>query len=229
MITIGGLDNANPTDYCDWEYMSVAIYDLTDGTTNGWGSVFSSHKQPYQVNAQISLAIGGGLDGNATKLLPEGGWSTTLVANLFTGTNNQTAPVNINGATSNSGSGNQTTPLNVGGPPAPTSKSSHKAAIIGGTIGGVVFLVLAIGLALFFWRKPNFFKKPQGDVRDQFMSEKDKVPKVEADSQPVPGTRNRRELPGEFYPEAGGTPMSELSGNKALAELGRHSQVHELS
>src|SRR5277367_2012372 len=98
MITIGGLDNVNATDYCDWEYMSVGIYDLTEGESVGWGSVFSADKPPYQVNAQIFAVIGGGPNGNATKLLPDGGWSSTLVASLFTGTDNQTAPVPISGS-----------------------------------------------------------------------------------------------------------------------------------
>lgn len=215
MITIGGLDNVNATDYCDWEFMSVAIYDLTDGTVNGWGSIFSVDKPPYQVNAQVSAVIGGGLNGNATKLLPAGGWSTTLIANLFTGTNNQTEPVNVNGLTTST---------------SPT-KSKNIGAIIGGTIGGVATLALLAALALLFVRHyPKFFKKPEGDGQEQYVkAELDTLGKTESDSQPLSEAREPRELPPGIHgviAEAAGTARSELLGNKLPAEMGV-SEIHE--
>jgi hypothetical protein len=137
MITIGGLDNRDATDYCDWEYMSVAIYDLTEGESVGWGSVFSADKPPYQVNSQIIAAIGGGPDGNATKLLPDGGWSSAVTAKLFTGTNNETAPAIINGVSQHSS-------------PASATKKVDKAAVAGGIVGGfAVFAVLAMSVYFF--------------------------------------------------------------------------------
>jgi hypothetical protein len=137
MVTVGGLDSINTTDYCDWEFKSVAIYDLTEGELAGWGSVFMADKPPYQVNAQISAVIGGGLDGNATKLLPDGGWSSTLVANLFTGTNNQTAPFVLPDSSSLS-------------PAAPSSNRTRKAVIAGASVVGFAGLCI---LAFFIRRR----------------------------------------------------------------------------
>jgi hypothetical protein len=140
MVTVGGLDSINTTDYCDWEFKSVAIYDLTEGNLAGWGSVFMADKPPYQVNAQISAVIGGGLDGNATKLLPDGGWSSTLVANLFTGTNNQTAPFVLTGSS----------------PPSPIASSSNrtsKAIIAGASVAAVVSFAGLCVLAFFIRRR----------------------------------------------------------------------------
>ena len=83
MVTVGGIRNGtNATWQCDWEYRGVAMFDLT---ALGWGSVYDSGKPPYQVASKISAVVGGGLDGGATKLFPDGGWTSTLVAQLFTG------------------------------------------------------------------------------------------------------------------------------------------------
>ena len=136
MVTVGGIRNGtNTTWQCDWEYRGVAMFDLT---TLGWGSVYDSTKPPYQVASKISAVVGGGLDGGATKLFPDGGWTSTLIASLFTGSTSQTAPYapsgTVSGAAGDGGGG-----TNVG-------------AIVGGVVGGVAFLVL-IGLAAFFWRR----------------------------------------------------------------------------
>jgi hypothetical protein len=216
MITIGGLDNVNATDYCDWEFMSVVIYDLTDGTINGWGSAFSVNKSPYQVNSGVSAVIGGGLNGNATKLLPAGGWSTTQIANLFTGTDNQTAQVNIEGLTNS---------------PSPT-KSKNIGAIIGGTIGGVATLALLASLSLLFVRHyPKFFKKSEGNEQEQYIkAELDTLGRAESDPQPLSEAREPRELPPGIHgvvPEAAGTARSELSGNKWPVEMGV-SEIYEM-
>ncbi|KUJ15865.1 uncharacterized protein LY89DRAFT_586981, partial [Mollisia scopiformis] len=156
MITIGSVDNVNAADYCDWEFKSVAIYDMTDGggSRNGWGSVFSPYDAPYQVNDVISAAIGGNLNGNATKLLPNGGWSSTLIAHLFTGTDNQTAPVGLGGMST-------------------TTRSSHidHTPIIAGTVGGAVALFLVAFLALLWkrYRAAILKKRQQENQQEQFL------------------------------------------------------------
>ena len=215
MIMIGGLDNVNVTNYCDWEFLSVAIYDLTDGTINGWGSVFSVNKPPYQVNAKVSAVIGGGLNGNATKLLPAGGWSTTQIANLFTGTDNQTAQVNVEGLTNS----------------ASPTKSKNIGAIIGGTIGGVATLALLASLRLLFVRHyPKLFKKREGNEQERYVkSELDILGRAESDSQPLSDAREPRELPPGIHgviSEAAETARSELSGNKFPVEVGV-SEIYE--
>ncbi len=124
MITVGGLHDINATDCCDWEYKSVAIYDLTESESVGWGSV--ADKAPYGVNSQVSAVIGGGPNGNATKLLQYGNWSNTLVASLFTGATNQTSPVPIS----------RSAPTPALSAPSST-KSNRKGVIAGGVAGGI--------------------------------------------------------------------------------------------
>lgn len=139
MITVGGLDSTNATDNCDWEFMSVAIWNLTENSGNGWGSVFKYDAAPYQVPKNIYKVIGGGPQGNATVLLPSGGWSSASVAKLFSGTTNLTAPANITLPST-------TTP--------PSSKKKISAgAIAGAVVGGVAGLLLIITAAFLFVRR----------------------------------------------------------------------------
>lgn len=140
ILTVGGVGEVSALDSCDWEYMGVAILDLTD---IAWGSVFDSEKPPYQVSPRISEVIGGGLDGGATKRLPDGGWSSTLVAKLFTGTESQTAPYSPESGDSD------TTDDSTGG-----SRKTNVGAIVGGVIGGVAFVVL-VALLLWWWMRPK--------------------------------------------------------------------------
>ncbi|KAI9740608.1 MAG: hypothetical protein M1834_005189 [Cirrosporium novae-zelandiae] len=130
MITVGGLDNKQNNDSCDWEYKSVAIYDLTSGV---WGSVFDAFKQSYVVMDIIYSAIGGNENGNATTLLPQGGWSSPRIAKLFTGTTDQNA----------AGSGSS----------ASTSNSLSGGAIAGAVVGSIVGAILIVGALGFFLRK----------------------------------------------------------------------------
>ncbi|KAK6077003.1 kelch repeat protein [Seiridium cupressi] len=99
MITIGGTNLTNYPANCDWEWMSVAILDLTE---MAWGSIYDSDKLPYQANHKISTLVGGGSDGAPTKLLPDGGWTSSAVAQLFTGTTNESAPYSLSSVISSS-------------------------------------------------------------------------------------------------------------------------------
>ncbi|KAM0814001.1 putative Peptidase A1 domain-containing protein [Seiridium cardinale] len=137
MITIGGTNLTNYPTNCDWEWMSVAILDLTE---MAWGSIYDSNKPPYQVNHQISTLVGGGSDGAATKLLPDGGWTSSMVAQLFTGTTNQSAPYSPSGA------------INSSNPSTGSGSGVNVGAIVGGTVGGVV-LVALLGLQLWWLRR----------------------------------------------------------------------------
>lgn len=138
MVTVGGNRNGtNVTNECDWEYRGVAMFDLT---SLGWGSVYHSDKPPYQVPSKISNVIGGGPDGGATQLLPDGGWTSIRIAQLFTGSNSQTAPYSPpkSGGTA------------AGGASSSSDSGPNVGAIVGGVVGGVAFLAL-IGLVAFFW------------------------------------------------------------------------------
>jgi hypothetical protein len=215
MITIGGLDNKNATDYCDWEYMSVAIYDLTEGETVGWGSVFSADKPPYQVNSQIIAAVGGGPDGNATKLLPEGGWSSAVTAKLFTGTNNESAPANINWVSKESS-------------PASTTNQVDKALIAGGTVGGIVALAL-VAASLYFFVRLVSFKEMVSRDRGQIPFSK---PELAAGGDEASGEiTERKTIESAIHrvvPEADGNARSELVAQRPPAELNA-LEFHEVA
>lgn len=145
MITSGGLDSWNYTDVCDWEYESLGMYDLT---INNWSSVFNIDDPPYEVNSNISAAIGGDAAGNADMLLPSGGWSSPELAALFTTTANQSAPASKN-LTSPSPNSPQIQS------PAPSHGNSRKKIIIGATTGSVVGAVTLTIVSFFvtkWWR-----------------------------------------------------------------------------
>lgn len=210
MLTVGGVDSVKVTDYCDWEYMSVAVLDMTDVS---WGSVFFADKPPYQVNSKIVAAIGGGPNGSATKLLPDGGWSSALVADLFTGTDNQTAPFPVSGHS-------QSSKLQS------NSAKSDAGIIAGGVIGGVVLIALLVLLAIFakrhregtlkLWRRgahsPERFEKPEMDASGR------------RENQPEEGRGESAMAEADVsvyqtHLEAGGDPRSELLGREVPAEL----------
>lgn len=156
MITVGGIASPNITGTCDWESMGVAILDLT---LMRWGSVFDSGAAPYQVNTMISDVVGGGPDGNATKLLPDGGWTSTGLARLFTGSTNQTRPYSPPEDLSN------------------TARSAEIGAIVGGVVGGVAFLAL-IGVVAWKMKKTRF--SPVGSTKEA--SSPTRVDKIELQS-----------------------------------------------
>lgn len=140
MMTVGGVDSATyTTGSCDSE--GLRFLDLTNLT---WGTAFDTGRPAYQVGPGISRVIGGGLDGGATKMLPDGGWDDTLVANLFTGTTDLTAPYvpvnkrNTTGFHDPSGE--------PGYPAAAAASRPDVGAIVGGVAGGVVLLALVAAL-----------------------------------------------------------------------------------
>lgn len=204
MITVGGIASPNITGTCDWEAMGVAVLDLT---LMGWGSVFNSSAAPYQVNTMISDVIGGGLDGNATKLLPEGGWTSTGLAKLFTGTTNQTQPYSPPGSV----------PNNTG----PSSAGSTKTgAIVGGVIGGVAFLAL-IGLAGWAIKKRRFswLGSTKGVKVEEARVDKHELQSIPTSSSAKPAALTRE--PSGIPSEITGTPVGELpaSGREPIPEL----------
>lgn len=198
MITVGGI-NGTKTDNCDWEWMGVAILDLT---SMAWGSVFDSSKASYQVSPLVSAVIGGGLDGGASKLLPDGGWTSIPVANLFTGTSSQTAPYTPPNANS-SDDGNS------------GSSGSNVGAIVGGAVGGGVGLLLILGTLGLWWnRRKNQRKWRDGATELAGPSEhKDEIPQG---TDPITPLSPVSEL-------GGSTMISELPENQIPVELGDRS------
>ncbi|KAK7754885.1 hypothetical protein SLS62_003199 [Diatrype stigma] len=224
MITVGGINGTTShgtnasgtesasatTDSCDWEWMGVAILDLT---SMAWGSVFDRDKPRYQVSALISAVVGGGPDGGATRLLPDDGWTSAAVANLFTGSSSLSAPY---------------------APPSPNAAGPDEAdddkdnrnvgAIVGGAVGGGGgFLVVLAALGL-WWNRRRKKKKRKRERRDiaegaaELGEQKEDNPQTTTIS---PGTGTDSYLvPLTPLSELGGSPViSELPANQIAVEL----------
>jgi hypothetical protein len=108
------------------------MYNLN---TEKWGSIWNPALPDYLVPKTISKVVGGGPNGTPMKLKPDDGWQSVHMAQLFTGTTDQTAPV----------------------PPA-TSVSSRKvlsksalAAIVSGVVVGCVAILVVVGWII--WHK----------------------------------------------------------------------------
>lgn len=230
MITIGGLDNINSTDYCDWEYMSVAIYDLTEGDVSGWGSIFSANKPQYQVTAKIVQVVGGTTDGKATKLLPEGGWSSAATAKLFTGTNNATAPaVILNGTTSQPSQPSSSAGLR-------TSKHVNKGAIAGGTVGGIALLAILAAIVYVSLGLRSKKLKATKDEEDRAQAafskpELDSTGMKRVGSEAGVGTEKKELEDPDMHKvlsEVSGNPRSELAAETPAVVAATAPESHEL-
>lgn len=200
MITVGGINSTDYTSNCDWEWMGVAILDLT---TNAWGSVYDSQKPPYEVTQDISAVVGGGPRGGATKLLPSGGWTSFQIANLFTGTGNQSAPYTI--PTANSGGTSQSDKSEGG------SSSTNAGAIAGGTVGGIVFVAI-VATALYCGRRRR--PRPRQST-SELAARNEAKPEPSHISTAVPPAI----ADPQYKPQSPATPTSELGGTGIVNEL----------
>lgn len=214
MITVGGISRSNITSDCDWESMGVAILDLT---LMAWGSTFDIAAAPYQVNSMISEVIGGGLYGNATKLLPAGGWTSIGMAKLFTGTSNQTQPYSFSETTTNSSKTDRASSTRIG-------------ALVGGTLGGIMLLAMVVSLAWFLKRRRE--NKPFKWWAPFRVSNKQDPERFEKPELPATASGGGRELVNSedlgITPEVTGTPVGELTGQREPAELEERRKPAEL-
>lgn len=209
MITVGGINSTDITGNCDWEWMGVAILDLS---TNAWGSVYDSQKPPYEVTPDISAVVGGGPRGGATRLLPSGGWTSFQIANIFTGSSNQSAPYPIPDA--NSGR-TPSSDMSKGG-----SSSTNAGAIAGGTVGGVVFVAIA-ATALYCWRR----RRPRQDQPTLELAARDEAkPETSHFSTAVPPAI----ADPQYKPQSPASPASELAGTGVVNELLGEQRLAEL-
>ncbi len=207
MVTVGGI-NSTDTTTCDWEWMGVAILDLT---AMAWGSVYDSAKPAYQVSPLISAAIGGGLDGGATKLLPDACWTSIAVANLFTGTSSQTAPFVPP-------SNDDTPGSNSGG-----SGGTHTGAIVGGSVGGGVGL-LGVVAGLVFWRR----WRRKREVGREGTGRAGRA-ELAGPGEPKPDDSPSGSPPGVLAHITPHTPLSELGGSPVISELPENQIAIELA
>ncbi|KAI1415069.1 hypothetical protein F5Y13DRAFT_197071 [Hypoxylon sp. FL1857] len=191
MLTSGGLGR-DPPNGCDWEWRGVAILDLFEVS---WGEHFNVDSPPYRVGSKITQVIGGGPDGGARKMLPDGGWSSPSIANLFTRTTDQNAPFTPLGSVDTESSGK--------GPPRAST-----SIIAGSVVGGLVFISLvAIG---FFAARRSLKKRKKHEIIEWRFEgdELDGIPRSELGI----GVR-------QTHAEVGGNPLSELFGRQIPAEL----------
>ncbi|KAF2964582.1 hypothetical protein GQX73_g8986 [Xylaria multiplex] len=214
MISVGGTNSTDYPETCDWEWMGVAVLDLSE---MAWGSIFDRDKPPYQVNPMISDIIGGGLDGGATMLRPESGWSNTHVAQLFTGTMDQTAYFIPPGASEPNGTTGSAGSNRAGG--------TNIGAIVGGTVGGVAFLLL---LALGLWWLIRKAKSPGQQQQNNYSSPK---PEGEQPQQPamveLDASQAPTEIQGDSAYELYGnmqSPPGEMEGGQVWYSSGGHPQ-----
>ena len=134
MITVGGQRFVQWWRECDWEYMGVSMYNLN---TEQWGSIWNPTLPDYSVPKTISNVVGGGPDGAATKLKPDDGWQSVHMAQLFTGTNDQTASVR---------------PTKSGTSRKVLSKGALAAVVTCVMVGCVAILIV---VAWILWRKKH--------------------------------------------------------------------------
>lgn len=143
-ITVGGLRYADPLRECDWEYKSIAVYNLNSGE---WSSEWDPAAPAYEVPEKISGIVGGNANGSATKLVPDKGWTSIQIAELFTGSSNQTAPAHVSSQSTRAGGGSgggQGTNIRAGG--------MSKGTIAAVAVGVVVFFLLALLGAVYLLR-----------------------------------------------------------------------------
>ncbi|OTA94145.1 hypothetical protein M434DRAFT_30317 [Hypoxylon sp. CO27-5] len=194
MLTSGGLGD-NPPNGCDWKWRGVAILDLYEVI---WGEHFTVDSPPYQVSPRIFQVIGGGPGGGAEKMLPDGGWSSTSIANLFTRTTDQNAPFSPLGFVDEKNSSGR-------------SSNVSKGIIAGSVVGGLTFVSLVI-IGFFLSRRGSKRKKRDTTkTRVESRAERDEldgIPRSELDI----GVR-------QTHAEASGNPISELFGRQVPSEL----------
>jgi len=104
----------------------------------------------YLVPPSISKVVGGGPNGTAEKLKPDAGWQSVQMAQLFTGTTDQTAPV------SNLSSRKR------------LSKSVVAAIASGAVVG---FLVILVIVAWFVWHKRHKKAEPIAGAENEERTE----------------------------------------------------------
>ncbi|KAI5838414.1 putative cell wall anchored protein, partial [Morchella snyderi] len=145
MITVGGSQEGSWTDNCDWEYRSIAFYDMS---TTEWGPTFFADAAPYQVPRRIIDVIGGNGNGSASLIAPTSGFQDTALYSLFP-----------NSSDGQSGTGTATgVPVDPSSPSS-SSSSSNTGAIAGGVIGGLAGIAV-IGAAIFFFRRRRRHQTP---------------------------------------------------------------------
>ncbi|KAF2491506.1 hypothetical protein BU16DRAFT_120146 [Lophium mytilinum] len=132
LLTVGGQTHTRPEKGCDWEYRSVAVYDMTNLT---WGSIYNAEAAPWEVPGVLSNTL------NGKNSEPVGGWDEPGLEAIMTKTRIWSAgPVTS----------------------TPQGRSSRhhipKAVIIGATIGGIMGLVL-IGFAVMLFRRGHFIRR----------------------------------------------------------------------
>lgn len=147
LMAVGGIlsHNVDPG-----KFMCAPLINVFDATSLSWVSGTVPADTSYEVPAALSAVIGGGRKGGASKLTPDGGWSTPQVGALFAaGISSETDLLtNVSTASTNSGAGKE--------PSGSGTSSGGSGLTIGAIVGiavGAVAIVLCAGVTWFLVRR----------------------------------------------------------------------------
>lgn len=146
-MVVGGITSQNQDP---GKYMCAPLVNVFDATSLNWLSGTIPPDSSYEVPPALSAVIGGGRKGGASKLTPDGGWSTPQVGALFAaGISTETdLSTNVSTASTNRGAGKE---LSGSG-----TNSGGSGLTIGAIVGiavGAVAIVLCAGLIWFLVRR----------------------------------------------------------------------------
>ncbi|KAK7941356.1 uncharacterized protein PG986_013743, partial [Apiospora aurea] len=195
--------------YGGWDHTKNAYYDdiwVLSLPSFTWVKIYEGVLPRLGHDCHL---VGGG---EATKLLPSGGWTSFQIANLFTGTSNQSAPYHV---PSDNNSATPRIDNSDGG-----SSSTSVGAIVGGTVGGVAFLAIAVTV-IYCWRR----RRPrQGQPMPELAAREDTKPETAQFATAVPPAIGDP----QYTPHPPNTPTSELAGTSAVNELPGEQRLAEL-
>ncbi|KAK6532380.1 hypothetical protein TWF281_006569 [Arthrobotrys megalospora] len=179
MITVGGLGGYYTANFNDSQCdWETKSVALYDLTTLQWSSTYLAHSEPYQLPVEVAQKVSNGNQtGNATVIAPLDSWSNPDIKALFVET-----------------------------PKPQQKKSTNKAAIAGGVVGGVIGLGLIIAGIWYYYRR--------------------NIKKHDTPNPPLPEGQqwNKPELEGPVSP--GISPRTE-DGQKGIFEIGDGVRVPE--
>ncbi|KAN0066985.1 hypothetical protein V8E54_014909 [Elaphomyces granulatus] len=200
MITVGGANGTSLYNGCDWETMGVAIYSLSTLT---WGSVYNAFAPPYTVPNLVYNVIGGSAKGGATAKIPNGGFSSALVANLF------------GVPTSNTTSSNSTSSSTSG-----TNNGVSGGVIAGATIGAVAGVAVIVAAAFLILRR----RRPPPGAPAAYRPTTELEAKKDGDPSKLLETELPSEFPGDsqVYESPGDAVVHEMDTNDKRISKYRH-------
>ncbi|KAI5814536.1 hypothetical protein BZA77DRAFT_98075 [Pyronema omphalodes] len=177
---------------CDTNGNNVFLLDLTSGM---WVDKFNVDAGQYQVPQPVVEAIGGTVNGSATKMQPNGGFDSPEVKALMqfnVKKSSNSSPDSVSGGSDAKSTFD-----------TPATTSNHTAAIAG-VVGGVAGVAIIAGLVWFFLRrrkaaisKPNYEYQGYPEAPGDIEYVKYELPQGMGHVYPPPVTHPVTEVPGD--------------------------------